>query len=101
VLQPRTRFGLAFHVACRASLRKTYKQIRCPIAIIAGMEDQIVNREQAERLKLALPHAAITIVPDAGHMLHYLAPKEIAQTADIVLNEASISRSSTLIHSRL
>jgi len=49
-----------------------------------------VKSEQADRLKQALPHAAITSVPGAGHMLHYFVPKEIAQAAEMVRAEAGI-----------
>jgi pimeloyl-ACP methyl ester carboxylesterase len=71
-----------------AALTPAYKRVMCPTAIIAGVDDQIVNKRQAERLKQALPHASITTVLGAGRMLHYLAPKEVAQAAGIVQVEA-------------
>jgi pimeloyl-ACP methyl ester carboxylesterase len=80
----------AFMLPGAANLSSSYKRIRCPTAIIAGLEDKIVDSQQAEWLKRTLPHAAITSVPDAGHMLHYFATKGIAQTADVVRLEAGI-----------
>ena len=81
----------AFMVPAAAALSLAYKRIRCPTAIVAGLEDQIVKCEQAKQLKQALPHAAITSVPDSGHMLHYFVSKEIAQTADRVRLQAGLS----------
>ena len=77
-------------VPAAAALSLAYKRIRCPTAIVVGQEDQIVKSEQAERLKRALPHAAITSVPASGHMLHYFLSKEIAQTADRVRLQAGL-----------
>jgi pimeloyl-ACP methyl ester carboxylesterase len=85
----------AFMVPAAAALSLAYKRIRCPTAIVAGEEDQIVKNEQAERLQRALPHAAITSVPGSGHMLHYFVPKEIARTAEMVLAEAGVGAHSS------
>jgi pimeloyl-ACP methyl ester carboxylesterase len=85
----------AFMVPAAAALSLTYKRIQCPTAIVAGQEDKIVKNEQAERLKRALPHAAITSVPGSGHMLHYFVPKEIAQTAEMVRAEAGVGAHSS------
>jgi len=80
----------ALMVPAAAALSLAYRRIRCPTAIVAGQEDKIVKSEQADRLKKALPHAAITSVPGAGHMLHYFVPEEIAQAAEVVRAEAGI-----------
>ena len=80
----------ALMVPAAAALSLAYRRIRCPTAIVAGQEDKIVKSEQADRLKQALPHAAITSVPGAGHMLHYFVPEEIAQAAEVVRAEAGI-----------
>jgi pimeloyl-ACP methyl ester carboxylesterase len=80
----------AFMVPAAAALSLAYKRVRCPTAIVAGQEDQIVKSEQAEHLKRVLPDAAITSVPESGHMLHYFVSKEIAQTADRVRVQAGL-----------
>jgi pimeloyl-ACP methyl ester carboxylesterase len=81
----------AFMVPAAAALSLAYRRIRCPTAIVAGQEDQIVKSDQAEHLKRVLPHATVTSVPGSGHMLHYFVPKEIAQTADAVRLEAGVT----------
>jgi pimeloyl-ACP methyl ester carboxylesterase len=81
----------AFMVPAAAALSLAYRRIRCPTAIVAGQEDQIVKSDQAEHLKRVLPHATVTSVPGSGHMLHYFVPKEIAQTADAVRLEAGVN----------
>ena len=78
----------AFMLPAALALSHSYDHIQCPIAIIAGQNDEIVHSEHAERLKRTLPHVAMTIVPGVGHMVHYFAPKEIADTADLVRIEA-------------
>jgi pimeloyl-ACP methyl ester carboxylesterase len=81
----------AFMVPAAGALSLAYKRIRCPTAIVAGREDQIVKSEQAKHLKLVLPHAEITSVPESGHMVHYSVSMEIAQTADAVRAQAGLA----------
>jgi pimeloyl-ACP methyl ester carboxylesterase len=76
-----------FMVPAAAKLSLSYGCIRCPTAIIAGLNDEIVEREQAQRLKQALPNATVTYVPNVGHMLHYFVSREILQATDGLLLE--------------
>jgi pimeloyl-ACP methyl ester carboxylesterase len=52
-------------------------------AIIAGRDDKIVASEQAVRLQKAMPHATVTLVPEAGHMVHYFVVEGIVKTATL------------------
>lgn len=64
-----------------AAARATMPQrqaLGMPIAILAGDGDEIVNTgEQSERLARELDRATLTVVPGAGHMIHYDAPDAI------------------------
>jgi hypothetical protein len=40
------------------------------------------------RLQKAMPHAAVTLVPEAGHMVHYFTANGIVKTAEVVSVEA-------------
>ena len=82
----------AFMLPSAASIAMSYRRLECPTAIIAGRGDKIVDSEQAVRLQQAMPHAAVTIVPDVGHMLHYFVADEIVKTADVVGLEDSGNR---------
>src|SRR5262249_55454863 len=53
----------AFLLPSAATLTMSYRRLKCPTAIIAGQDDEIVDSEQAERLQKAMPHAAVTLVP--------------------------------------
>src|SRR5262245_17395302 len=64
------------------------RRLKCPTAMIAGRDDEIVRSEQAVRLQMAMPHAAVTIVPEAGHMVHYFTADGIAKSAEVVRIEA-------------
>jgi pimeloyl-ACP methyl ester carboxylesterase len=66
----------AFMLPSAATLTMSYRRLKCPTAIIAGRGDKIVDSEQAVRLQKAMPHAAVTLVPDVGHMLHYSWQRE-------------------------
>jgi pimeloyl-ACP methyl ester carboxylesterase len=62
----------AFMLPSAATLTMSYRRLKCPTAIIAGRDDEIVDSEQAIKLQKAVPHASVTLVLEAGHMVHYL-----------------------------
>jgi len=72
-----------------ATLMMSYQRLKCPTAIIAGRDDEIVRSEQAIRLQKVMPHATLTLVPDAGHMVHYFATDEILSIAQVNRMEAA------------
>ena len=78
----------AFMLPSAATLTMSYRRLKCPTAIIAGRDDEIVDSEQAVRLQKAMPHAVVTLVPEAGHMVHYLVADGIVKTAEVVRVEA-------------
>ena len=78
----------AFLLPSAATLTMSYRRLKCPTAIIAGRDDEIVRSEQAVRLQMAMPHAAVAIVPETGHMVHYFTADEIVKTAEVVMVEA-------------
>src|SRR5262245_11395513 len=78
----------AFLLPSAATLTMSYRRLKCPTAIIAGRDDEIVRSEQAVRLQMAMPHAAVAIVPETGHMVHYFTADEIVKSAEVVRVEA-------------
>ena len=79
----------AFLLPSAAALTMSYRRLKCPTAIIAGREDEIVDSEQADRLQQAMPHATVTLVPEAGHMVHYFVANQIVRIADVARLEAA------------
>ena len=72
-----------------ATLAMSYRRLKCPTAIIAGRDDEIVRSEQALELQKNMPHATVRLVPDAGHMVHYFVADEILKTAEVKQMEAA------------
>ena len=68
----------ALLVPAARRLARRYRELRCPVAILAGSGDAIVEPEHAPRLHEVLASASLTIVPGVGHMLHHAAPERVA-----------------------
>ena len=79
----------AFLLPSAAALTMSYRRLKCPTAIIAGRDDEIVDNEQAVRLQKVMPHAAVTLVPEVGHMVHYFVADQIVRIADVAQLEAA------------
>jgi pimeloyl-ACP methyl ester carboxylesterase len=79
----------AFMMPSAATLTMSYRRFKCPTAIIAGREDEIVRSDQALKLQKILPHATVRLVPEAGHMVHYFVADEILKTVEVNQMEAA------------
>jgi pimeloyl-ACP methyl ester carboxylesterase len=66
------------------AMRDQYKHLTLPVTIIAGAGDRVVFKRMSERLAVAIPHSVLKIIEGAGHMVHYVAPREVAQAVDAV-----------------
>jgi pimeloyl-ACP methyl ester carboxylesterase len=64
-------------------LQEHYRELKLPVVIIAGADDQIADvGRQSERLHHALPQSEFIAVPGMGHMIHHLAPKKVIDAVD-------------------
>ncbi|WP_264048280.1 alpha/beta fold hydrolase [Methylobacterium flocculans] len=64
-------------------LQEHYRELKLPVVIIAGADDQIADvGRQSERLHHALPQSEFIVVPGMGHMIHHLAPEKVVQAID-------------------
>ena len=66
------------------TLRKRYRLLRMPAAIVAGAEDRVIDSEQSALLHRDIPHSTLRCVPDTGHMVHQSATGEIMTAIDLV-----------------
>ncbi len=66
-----------------------YGELAMPVAIMAGHGDKVVGNRQAERLHAAIPGSTLRIVEGAGHMVHHIAFREVAEAV------AEVQRRST------
>jgi pimeloyl-ACP methyl ester carboxylesterase len=60
-------------------LHHHYGELKMPITIITGADDQIADvGRQSERLHRELPQSEFIALPGLGHMVHHLAPDAVA-----------------------
>ena len=62
------------------ALSERYSELSCPVAILAGDADGVVNyQEQALRLHEELPASTLDIFAGAGHMIHHAEPDRVVR----------------------
>jgi pimeloyl-ACP methyl ester carboxylesterase len=82
-------------VSAAESLAGSYAELNLPVAIVAGIGDEVVDFDRhTRRLARDLPRCTLHEVPDAGHMVHHTWPdrvweviKAMTQTADARASE--------------
>lgn len=80
----------AFMIPAAARLHKRYSELTMPVAIFAGANDKIVGVEgHSVRLHHDVAQSTLSVVPGAGHMVHYqiadpieLAIRDMTQASD-------------------
>ncbi|MGX9432754.1 alpha/beta fold hydrolase, partial [Bradyrhizobium sp. LeoA1S1] len=75
----------AFLIPVAAQLPLQYQDVRCPVRIVHGKSDQLIEADQSGRLHKA-PRSLLHLVEDAGHMVTY------ADTPGIVDAVAALAR---------
>jgi pimeloyl-ACP methyl ester carboxylesterase len=64
-------------------LQRHYRELRMPITIITGADDQIADvGRQSERLHRELPQSEFIALPELGHMVHHLDPEAVASAVE-------------------
>lgn len=80
-----------------AAMGSRYHELRMPVTIIAGIEDQIVDVDnQAVWFHDAVPGSDLQLVRGAGHMVHYTVPEQVAKAITAVSCKAQ-SRAAAMI----
>lgn len=81
----------ALMVPAAYSLSGRYGELKMPLVIVAGEDDQLVDIEkQSARLHHELPQSAMHRIPRAGHMVHQTE----TETVMAAINEAAQARKS-------
>jgi pimeloyl-ACP methyl ester carboxylesterase len=62
----------AYLIPATARLQPEYQNITCPVRLIHGDTDQVIEKEQTVRLHKVLSDSVMQLVPEAGHMVHYV-----------------------------
>jgi pimeloyl-ACP methyl ester carboxylesterase len=68
----------AFLIPAVAQLQLQYGSIRCPVRIVHGKSDRLIEPDQSRRLHEALPRSLLHLVENAGHMVTYADTPGIA-----------------------
>jgi pimeloyl-ACP methyl ester carboxylesterase len=65
-------------VMARVDSRPHLHQVRCPVLVACGEADQLTPPERSREMAELMPHAALEIVPGAGHMLTMEQPERVS-----------------------
>lgn len=69
----------AFMIPAAAELSPRYGELRCPLSLMAGDGDRIVDvGRQSGRLHEEIAGSELTVLRGVGHMIHYAAADRIA-----------------------
>jgi magnesium chelatase accessory protein len=71
--------------------------LRTPLELIAGANDLAVPMAQTQQLLARAPRARLTVVPQAGHLVHEERPEAVLS---VVLKAAAIGRSDKVRQSK-
>lgn len=70
----------AYAAACRSIIASDVtprlSELRCPVLILLGSQEQVAPLPAALALKAGIPHAAIRVIPNAGHLPFLEQPAE-------------------------
>lgn len=73
----------AFMMPAAKALSGRYSEIKLPLLIIAGVDDDVVDEKaHSTRLHSELRHSELFVVPDSGHMAHYMTQNRIVVAID-------------------
>ncbi|MBV8573761.1 MAG: alpha/beta hydrolase [Acetobacteraceae bacterium] len=72
------------------ALRGDYKDLTLPVVIIAGDSDKVVFKRRSEQLRDNIRGSTLQIVKGAGHMVHHLAPRQVARAIESVVEAARV-----------
>jgi 3-oxoadipate enol-lactonase len=65
---PATFIAHLFAASTHVSIHRL-KEIRCPVLVVAGHDDGLIPKRNAEVLAKRIPNAELEILPDTGHAL--------------------------------
>lgn len=73
----------AFMIPAASKLAKRYGELNCPVYVIAGDDDNVVESEQAVRLHKMLPRSVHVAMP-GGHMIHHSHADRLVSSVDLI-----------------
>lgn len=78
-------------------LSPRYPEIRCPVVILTGDSDKVVDPVvHSIRLHRDIPHSALRVAEDTGHMIHYARPADVVAAIELAWHEADVQARATI-----
>ena len=78
-----SREDAALMTPCAMELEEHYRDLRMPVVILTGGDDQIVDvGRQSRRLHGEVSQSELIVLPGLGHMVHHLAPGQVINAVD-------------------
>src|SRR4051812_24877260 len=75
----------ALMVPAATELQARYRDLKVPVTIMTGVDDQVVGvSRQSQRLHAELPQSRFISLSGLGHMVHHLAPDQVIQAVERV-----------------
>jgi len=82
----------ALMVPSAAAGARRYAELSIPVTIMAGTADKIADPHwQSVRLHETIRHSHLILLPGVGHMLHYVAPDDVADAIEAVGRRPGLS----------
>ncbi|HEX6650335.1 MAG TPA: alpha/beta hydrolase [Pyrinomonadaceae bacterium] len=76
-------------------MSKRYPQIAAPVVIVTGDRDQIVSaKDNAYRLKAAIPNARVITLKDTGHEIPQTDPESIYEALSLITSPTKLADAS-------
>ena len=68
-----------------AAMSNRYPGLSCPVAILAGDADEVVDQKaQANRLHADVPGSMLDVFAGTGHMTHHADPARVVRAIEFV-----------------
>jgi pimeloyl-ACP methyl ester carboxylesterase len=81
----------ALMVEAAAALAPRYAELHMPVLLMAGKNDRVIDPgSHSGRLHQDVPHSALTLLPDVGHMVQHLAQNEIVEAVNDLAERAGM-----------
>ncbi|WP_439388271.1 alpha/beta fold hydrolase [Ideonella sp. YS5] len=70
----------AFMMPAASQISQRLHELQMPVTVMAGEHDTVVDPQaHSSRLHAAVPGSRLIVVPGAGHMVHHVAQRQIAE----------------------
>ena len=83
-------------IPASASLQHRDTEGRCPIAVVWGDKDEVVDPDQSEHVHRELTRSIVRRVPGAGHMVHYVAPERLIDATALIFAWPQVGQPETV-----